>query len=84
MNPVSFVELTTVVVEGALDFVAGRPRETTPYPASSAPDLSWAWTQGWDEAAAQFPLAPSAGGCPRCTPRSTEAGDEWVLGKTTS
>lgn len=51
-----FVELATVLVEGAVDHIAGRPRSDCPYSPLSALDLHAAWLMGWDECAEQLEL----------------------------
>ncbi len=44
------LELVGVVVEGALDRVAGRPRAKNPYSWEHAQDAHEAWRWGWDDA----------------------------------
>jgi hypothetical protein len=47
-------ELFSVVAEGCVDFICGRPRSRSPYDPATARDAHEAWLFGWDDAQLLF------------------------------
>ena len=50
----SLEDIAVVLVEGAVDFFSGRPRDRNPYVSEFEPDSAWAWLAGFDEAQIQL------------------------------
>jgi hypothetical protein len=50
MTEYARIELFPVVVEGAIDYFCGRPREKNPYSPTYASNEREAWFWGWDDA----------------------------------
>ncbi len=51
-----FVDLASILIEGGLDYIAGRPEAENPYCPISARRAYEAWAWGHDEMRIQFEL----------------------------